>query len=159
MTVADTAGEPAVPCALIDTNVLLAATDVARRAHDAALHLLDHDRRALVVTPQIVREFLAVATRPIELNGLGLTGSDAAANLGELLEVLDVVDEDLDSVDRLTVMVSSGVAAGKQVHDANVVAVALARSIDAIVTDNVRHFARFSEMITIEPLAPQEESP
>lgn len=41
-------------------------------------------------------------------------------------------------------------ARGKQVHDANLVAVALAHDATAIVTGNTRHFARFASTIVIE---------
>ena len=39
-------------------------------------------------------------------------------------------------------------------HDANVVAVALAHGAAAIVTDNRRHFSRFADLIAIEGLRP-----
>ncbi len=42
--------------------------------------------------------------------------------------------------------------AGKRVHDADIVAVALASGARAIVTDNPRHFDRFGSLIEIAPL-------
>lgn len=137
---------------LVDTNVFLAATDTSRTTHAAAVRLLNEDQRALTATPQNVREYLAVATRPTSLNGLGLDGADAAANLGELLEGMDVVGEDIDSSDTLTDLVARGMAAGKQVHDANMIAVALASGATTIVTDDRRHFTRFADLIAIETL-------
>lgn len=38
-------------------------------------------------------------------------------------------------------------------HDANVVACALAHGATSIVTDNTRHFTRFADLIAIEVLA------
>ena len=153
MTDADVwADAPGVERVMVDTNVLLAATDTSRHRHDAAVRLLNEDRRALSASPQNVREYLAVATRPIELNGLGLSSVDAVANLGELLEGMDLVEEDADSADRLTEMVGAGLAIGEQVHDANIVAVAMACGAHTIVTDDRRHFARFADLITIETL-------
>jgi hypothetical protein len=49
-------------------------------------------------------------------------------------------------------LVGQDLAAGRQVHDANVVAVALAHGAAAIVTSNSRHFSRFTELIVVEGL-------
>lgn len=57
------------------------------------------------------------------------------------------------STSRLLTFMADGLSSGKQVHDANVVACALAHGVAAIVTDNVRHFARFAPLIDIEALA------
>lgn len=56
---------------VVDTNVLLAATDRSRRTHAKATDFLNSDERELCVTPQIVREYLAVATRPRDASGFG----------------------------------------------------------------------------------------
>lgn len=141
------------PLVVVDTNILLAATDESRAAHAAATQFLNQDARRLALTPQIVREYLSVATRPPEANGLGLSGTAATSNIGLLLEDMTLLPEDLQAVQHLVRLVSGGSAAGKQVHDANVVAVALAHGASVIVTDNSRHFARFSDLITVEALA------
>lgn len=137
---------------LVDTNVLLAATDESRAAHASAVEFLNRDERRLALSPQIVREYLAVATRPQEVNGLGVSGADACANVSQLLSDMALLPERSPTVDALLRLVASESAAGKQVHDANIVAVALAHGAAAIVTDNVRHFARFAGLIGIEEL-------
>ncbi|WP_454293506.1 type II toxin-antitoxin system VapC family toxin [Salana multivorans] len=138
----------------MDTNVLLAATDRGRATWVAACRVLEGDPRALAVTPQIVREYLAVATRPVALNGLGLDGTAAEANVGDLLEGLDLLREDAETVRILRDLVRRGLAMGKQVHDANVVAAALRWDASAIVTDNEQHFRRFASLVPIETLSP-----
>ena len=139
---------------LLDTNVLLAATDRARRLHDAAFELLVSDPRTLAVTTQVMREFLAVATRPMRANGLGQSGLVAVANLEELTRDLDVLAESAQSMDRLMSLVRTAEVGGKQVHDANLVAVALTNEVNTIVTDNISDFARFADLIEIEQLGP-----
>jgi predicted nucleic acid-binding protein len=138
---------------VVDTNVLLAATDRSRAAHEAATSLLNEDERRLALTPQIVREYLAVVTRPVAANGFGLSAADAVANVRQFVEDMDVLSEDAVTTARLIDLVGGRAAAGKQVHDANVVAVALAHRASAIVTDNARHFARFDTLIAIEGLS------
>lgn len=142
------------PLIVVDTNVLLAATDTSRATYEAATRFLDHDARRHAVTPQIVREYLAVATRPIGANGLGLAGAVACANVDMILEDMTLLPEDLTSVHQLKELLTHGSATGKQVHDANIVAVALAGDASSIVTDNTRHFERFADLIAVEALAP-----
>lgn len=146
-----TSADPAA-LVVVDTNVLLTATDRSRAAHSAATEFLNGDERRLAMTPQIVRAYLAVATRPVEVNGLGLSGQDAAANVEQFLRDMELLPEDGATTRRLVDLIAQDSAAGRQVHDANLVAVALAHKADTIVTDNARHFARFADLITIENL-------
>lgn len=147
-----TSADPAA-VVVVDTNVLLAATDTTRAAHAAATAFLNEDERRLALTPQIVREYLAVATRPVDANGFGLTTHDAIANVHEFLDDMDLLAEDAAATNLLMRLVSDHQVVGKQVHDANVVAVALAHGARAIVTDNIRHFSRFSGLIGVESVA------
>ena len=87
-----TSAETAPPV-VVDTNVLLAATDRSRDHYDAATRFLNEDVRRLAVSPQIVREYLAVTSRPVAGNGLGLSGKDAVANVEQLLEGMEVLIE------------------------------------------------------------------
>ena len=59
---------------LLDTNILLRASDRSSSRYDlavnsvASLIIQGHE---CIITPQILIEFWVVATRPIEVNGLG----------------------------------------------------------------------------------------
>jgi predicted nucleic acid-binding protein len=52
---------------LLDTKVLLSATTPSRRLHRAALRVNEWPNRGfiLVTSPQVLREYLVVATRAI----------------------------------------------------------------------------------------------
>jgi len=141
---------------LLDTNVLVAATDETRSGHVRARELLADDERELIVTTQVVREYLVMATRPQAANGLGLSGQAAAANLDDLLLGVEVFPDSGVAASVLMGFVHRDVALGKQVHDANLVAQALHHGLDVIVTDNVRYYRRFADLIAIESLV--EES-
>ena len=147
-----TSADPAL-LVVVDTNILLAATDRSRECHRAATDFLNEDERRLAVSPQIVREYLAVTTRPVEANGFGFSGADAVANVEQFLDDMELLGEDATSTRRLLELIGQASGAGKQVHDANVVAVTLAHRAAAIVTDNTRHFSRFAHLIAIEGLA------
>jgi predicted nucleic acid-binding protein len=147
----------AVDRVVLDTNVLLAATDEGRADHVAALAVLDEwpgQGTTLYVSGQIVREYLAVATRPPASNGLGLSLSDATANARAIRERSRFVGEDHKVSGRLLELVEQNHCAGKQVHDANIVATMLVHGIEAIVTLNTADFARFDEHIQVIKLSP-----
>lgn len=86
-------------CCFIDTNVLLTATDASRSNHAAALSFLEaalEGRQRLFASGQILREYLVVATRPTEVNGLGLNPSEALENIQEFQNCVQRLDENAD---------------------------------------------------------------
>lgn len=141
---------------LVDTNVLVAATDEGRSSHAHASEFFADEERELIVTSQVVREYLVAATRPRAANGLGFTGDEAVANLDDLLLGVEVFPDSGAAMDVLMGFVGREMVAGKQIHDAHLVAQALHHRLDVIVTDNRRHFERFADLITIESLVEED---
>ncbi len=89
---------PVADRAVLDTNVLLAATDEARQEHEhavAAINLWPASGLVLYTSGQIMREYLAVATRPVDQNGLGMARPDAVANVRALRARLNLLAEDI----------------------------------------------------------------
>ncbi|MFC7401896.1 type II toxin-antitoxin system VapC family toxin [Citricoccus sp. GCM10030269] len=143
--------------AVLDTNVLLAATDESRPEHLEALAALNEwpsFGMALYTSGQIIREYLVVATRPAERNGLGLSRPDALANLRALRTRLKLLAEDAKVTDRLLHLLDDVDCTGQQIHDAQVVATMLVHGIDTIVTRNVDDFARFAGHVGVMGLRP-----
>jgi predicted nucleic acid-binding protein len=69
---------------LIDTSILLRLANRADPKHGAAFGaVLKLHRRGevLQITPQVLIEFRNVATRPVAVNGLGLSIPDAEAEI------------------------------------------------------------------------------
>jgi predicted nucleic acid-binding protein len=150
MRAADLAPPPAR--AMLDTNVLLAATDEGRAQHDQALGIVnDWPGRGttLYTSGQIMREYLAVATRPAEQNGLGMGLADALANVHAFRGRTSLLAEDGKVADRLLTLLGDIACGGKQIHDANVVATMLVHGIDTIVTTNVIDFTRFERQVRL----------
>lgn len=139
----------------LDTNILLIATDRSRPLHRLAIQLFEEaDIRGfhLAANGQVMREYLAVSTRPVKANGLGLDVAAAVANLGEFLKVVSLLDETESVASRLRQLVATHAVRGKRVHDAGIVATMLAHQISDLVTQNFDDFAPFGEIdvITLE---------
>jgi predicted nucleic acid-binding protein len=142
--------------AMLDTNVLLSATDKGRDDHRQAM-LVFNDLAGrgttLYTSGQVMREYLAVATRPMGSNGLGLKEADALANARAFRTRTALLAEDRAVADRLLDLLDQTPCGGKQVHDANVVATMLVHGIDRLITINVTDFTRFEDRITVIPLS------
>jgi toxin-antitoxin system PIN domain toxin len=139
----------------LDTNVLVAATVATHPSHAAAVALLDRltgEQAPLCISPQVCREFLVVLTRqPVE--GRTFTVAEATASLDTWRSAASVLDEDEAVLAELLSLVRARQVRGKQVHDANVVAVMLANGISRLATFNAADFQRFDDDIRIEPVA------
>jgi predicted nucleic acid-binding protein len=149
-TVADLAGLPAR--AMLDANVLVAATDPSRPEHHDALRIMTDWPRlgvGLCTSTQILREYLSVATRPYEHNGLGLPLIEATGNVRIFQRQTTVLADGANVVRRLLTLLDDVVCAGKQIHDANVVATMLAHDVHEVVTMNPTHFARFEAYVNL----------
>lgn len=132
---------------LLDTSILARIANQADADHALAQTAVDELHRrgeSLHITPQNLIEFRSVATRPLSVNGFGLSPSAAealAATFEKNFAMLNDVRFIYPTWKRL--VESLGVI-GKQVHDARLVAVCHAYHISHLLTFNVAHFARFS---------------
>ncbi|MEZ5332558.1 MAG: type II toxin-antitoxin system VapC family toxin [Thermoanaerobaculia bacterium] len=142
-----TVAEPWTPelggSVLVDTNVLLAATTPSRTLHRIARSVLDEwpIRGARLCTcGQVLREYLVVSTRPIEVNGLGLSAELALENVRELGDRMLFLAEDHQVARRLRALVAKHDLHGKSIHDANLAAVAAVHGVDRIVTADASVF-------------------
>ncbi len=142
----------------VDTNVLLTATIPERALHQKAIMVLDRWPRRKIplwVSSQVLREYLVVATRPMEVNGLALGVEEALGNIAQFQQRLVLLDERTAVFDRLQTLVQEFDCTGKQIHDANLVATALVHGAGSILTINVGHFQRFAPLIQVTALAEQ----
>lgn len=140
--------------AMVDTNVLLAATNTARADHDSSRRVFSQaldEGIHLATCGQILREYLVVATRPIAVNGLGLCVADALKNLAWFRKRL-VYFEEPETVHRtlVTLVESTGIN-GKRIHDANIVALMHYSGIRSIVTNNPEDFSPFPGIVPLPP--------
>jgi predicted nucleic acid-binding protein len=142
----------------VDTNILVYATDPQSPWHQRATEALNRARQQgieLVVSPQVLREYLAIATRP---SGGENRTTDALANVRIFQQEFKIIDDGLAVTAQLLELVERYVVAGKQVHDANLVSTMLLHRVPQILTNNAGDFNRFSDLITIIPLAQASEN-
>lgn len=139
---------------LLDTNVLLAATDRSRAAHHASREFLTRSARSGIhcaVTGQVLREYLVVATRPIEVNGLGLALEDGLANTKVFRARCSFLEESEPVSLELEALVGRYSISGKRIHDANIAAVLAVYRIPRLITVNQDDFAIFTHVHTLSP--------
>ena len=136
----------------VDTNVLLTATDKSRPLYAAATRILDGSLGQdlqLAVSGQVLREYLVVATRPTEVNGLGLSVPDALANIEEFAHHLNLYDETVAVSTRLRQLALDHDLRGKRLHDANIVATMAVHGIPTLLTQNGDDFAPFRDIVIV----------
>ena len=132
---------------LLDTSILgrLANANDAQCAVATQAVLKLHDRgETLHIAPQVMIEFRSVATRPIQVNGLGLSLEDAESLAATFEARFSLLPDTAGIYTAWKQLVLGLGVAGKQVHDARHVAVCHVHGISHVLTFNVSHFARFA---------------
>lgn len=138
---------------LIDTNVLLRMSSRTHPMYETALAatrwiVMNNDEP--VIVPQVLYEYWAAATRPVENNGLGLSVAQADTDLTDWLGAFELLD-DQGLVPVWHDLVSTHAVRGKPAHDARLVAAMQHHGIDAIMTFNKADFAKFPMIKAMSP--------
>jgi len=138
----------------LDTNIIVYASDISSPWHQSSrekIQKLLSDGFRLFISPQILREYVSVASRS--------TGTERPIPWDLILENYEdfqtwfvLLDEGRSSVNQLRQLLSKIPAAGKQVHDANIVATMLAHNVPNLLTHNTADFSRYSKLINVIPL-------
>lgn len=143
---------------LVDTNVLLRDSDASSAQHliaRTALKALAGQNTHLIVAPQNLIEFWAAATRPIAVNGLGLSPSQVAASLAGFKVAFKLLPDSPAIFPQWERLTTRYAVQGKQAHDCRLVAFMLVHGITHLLTFNAAHFRRYegtppnSEGITV----------
>lgn len=140
---------------LVDTNVLLEASDEGRRLHIQSLAVFQNslkDGVDLFLCTQVIREYLVVATRPIENNGLGMNLATALENIRQFRMRSSCVAETLLAGERFIEWAARFGTCGKKLHDLQILATASTAGIDILLTANEQDFPKLSP-VAIFPLS------
>jgi predicted nucleic acid-binding protein len=147
---------------LLDTNILLRAAARDEAEHSivsAALDSLISQNTKLFTCSQNLYEMWVVLTRPREANGYGLSTSETARLLREVIRSFPVLSESPEVIEKWLELSLRYDVKGKQVHDARLVALMKSENIYYILTLNKSDFVRFQpEIMPIHPseIMPQE---
>lgn len=139
---------------LIDTNVLLRWSDADSVAHQvsrgAVARLADSGGEAHICA-QVAIEYWVSATRPVDVNGFGLSYSEANRNITEIAAAFPCLPELPCIFDLWREMVNGYGVMGKQAHDARIAALMLAHGVTHILTLNPQDFARYEGITPVTP--------
>lgn len=145
-----------VDAVFVDTNILIYLNLAGSPLHAAAegkLQGLAVAGHPLWISRQTLREYLAALSRPGVVTP-ALAMSTLLADVGTFLTRFLVAEDGPGVTAHLVALLGSVACAGKQVHDANIVATMLAHGIPNLLTHNVADFRRFAGYLTILPLIP-----
>ena len=122
--------------------------------HEQALNAIKSAHlaeRALCISRQVLREFVAVRTRP-QTFAQPSAPDVVIERIRYFEEQFQVVDDTAAVTEQLMKLMKDFNIGGKQVHDANIVATMLAYDIPCLLTHNIKDFKRFGEVIKIEAI-------
>ena len=105
----------------------------------------------VAITPQVLVEFQALATRPKEANGLGMMPLEANQQSRYMEERFEMLVETPLVYTRWRDLMERYEVRGRQVYDARLVAVMLTHEVECLLTGNASHFRRYSEITVIDP--------
>lgn len=140
---------------LLDTNICLRFADAAAEAHEIAtraVHRLILDGHRIRLTPQVLIEFWAVATRPAKNNGLEWTTSHTEIELTALTSRFGMLGDRNAVLPIWRNLVSTHDVKGKNAHDARIAAVMSAHGVEHLLTFNGDDFKRFPHVRALKPL-------
>ena len=135
----------------IDTNVLIKARILEAPDHDIARERLSRalqEREPLRISRQLVREYLAVVTRP-QSWPVAITREEAIEDARQLLGSFEVLEDGPIVTESLLSLCREVSVGGQQIHDANIVATMLAHGERRLLTFSISDFRRFEDRIEL----------
>jgi len=103
------------------------------------------------LTAQVLIELWVVATRPVEVNGLGWTTEKMQNIIDELLNRFPLLEESPQIFPNWLDLVTTNKVMGKRTHDVRLIAVMLANKITHLLTFNPSDFAVKSSITVVRP--------
>ena len=139
---------------LIDTNVLVRLEDTLDSRHFEAMAAIErlktggHDCQ---IVPQVLYEFWVVATRPVEVNGLGLDPTTCEKTIREWMTFFRLRLDERGVFGEWAILVSVNQVRGKVAHDARLVAAMQRHGLTNLLTFNAGDFSRFTSIRVFTP--------
>lgn len=139
---------------LVDTNILLRSAQpnhpLCSQATRAVSKLI-RQRDDVFFCPQNVAEFWNVATRPADLNGLGLTPEEALREVSSIERLLTLLPDVPAIYNAWKEIVRDHKVQGVKVDDARLIATTHVYAVENILTFNTPDFKRYISITAIHP--------
>ena len=135
----------------IDTNLLVAYMNVDVPEHLNARVILDlalQEAEPLRISRQVMREYLAVVTRPQSWSA-PVAMTDALNDVDRLIRAFEILEDGTRVTEALIALCREVPVGGRQIHDANIVATMLAHGEWRLLTFNTADFRRYSDRIVL----------
>ncbi len=139
---------------LLDTNILLRAADIDSPFHSLANNAITQiitTQNECVITSQILIEFWVVATRPLDVNGLGWDTPQTEDYINDLLDNFTLIPETSEIFTNWFQLVTTYNIKGKRTHDLRLLAVMKSHNITHLLTFNPRDFIKVPNLTIVHP--------
>ncbi len=139
---------------VVDTNVLLRTFQPTHAMYGAAsrsIALLVRQNEKLCILPQSIYECWVVATRPVAMNGLGMTVAQIQVEIASLKKHFSFLPDIPDIYPLWEQLVSRHAVVGKPAHDARIVAAMMAHGVPNLLTFNLSDFTRYPGITPVSP--------
>ncbi len=139
---------------LLDTNILLRISDKNATEHLSAITATENllaRGDEVYITAQNVVEFWAVATRPIESNGLGWSTQRTATEIEQFLDRFPLLEESATILPNWLSLVKTYDIKGKKTHDTRLIAVMLTHGVTHLLTFNTADFSAYAAVTIAHP--------
>ena len=132
----------------VDTNVLVYANNRESDLCDSSrrrLNELSGSGNPLVISDQVIREYLVIMTRPGFIEK-PISNESAIEDAERMKKEFTLIFPDSTSLENLIELLRKYEIKGKRIHDAALVSLMLANGIKDILTNNIDDFKSFKEI-------------
>jgi predicted nucleic acid-binding protein len=139
---------------LVDTNILLRSAQANHPLCAQATHAVSkllRQKDAVFFCSQNIAEFWNVATRPADLNGLGLLHEEVLQEVSSIERLLTLLPDIPAIYAAWKKIVTDKKVQGVKVYDARLVAVMNVYAVESVLTFNTADFKRYSNITALHP--------
>ena len=135
----------------VDTSVLISSRIPSAPGHEVARARLVRaleGGEAISMSRQILREYIAVLTRPQTWHS-AVTREEALDDVDRMSQAFRILEDGPDVTAVLVRLCREVPFGGRQIHDANIVVTMLSRGERSLLTFNTADFRRFGDRIDL----------
>ncbi len=140
---------------LVDTNIPLRIAQPEHPHRQAALDSLRlltlGEGEHFAIAPQSLYEMYVVCTRPVSVNGLGMTSQQGYAEIAATRSLFQLLPETPQVYPTWEGLLAKYSVQGKQAHDARLVALMIEHRVPRVLTFNDGDFQRYTEVVALNP--------